>query len=141
MVEAERLRAVSALAAKLRGDDVVEHRVVVGVEWCRFARHWTVVTELRHKWLAEEEEEEEEEEDTVEKYPIDESLVEMIVQSPHNAGLVREPAPAGPKKSRSGKRKPGPPRVKAAPMKGRLPGAAIKRFVESNAPLRVRDQR
>lgn len=70
VVEAERERA---RLAKEQGEPLVEHRFVSGVEWCRFARRWTAVTQLAHKATVVD--------DTVEKYPIDKALIAMIVKA------------------------------------------------------------
>lgn len=70
VVEAERERA---RLAKEQDEPLVEHRVVLGVEWCRFARRWTAVTQLTDKASVVD--------DTVEKYPIDKALIAMIVKA------------------------------------------------------------
>lgn len=77
VIEANRARARQAREA---GEKLAEHRAIVGVEWCRFARRWTVITQLAEPNLAKE--------DTFEKYPIDKELVRMIVAaSEYNASL------------------------------------------------------
>lgn len=57
-----------AREAKARGEPIIERRVIRGIEWCRFARHWTVVSQLA-----------EDHDEDLEKYPIDKQLIKMIL--------------------------------------------------------------
>lgn len=66
VVEGER---EMARQAKARGKVLKEHRVVVGVEWCRFARRWTAVTQMVDA----------RDDAEIEKYPLDRGLIGMIV--------------------------------------------------------------
>ena len=112
-------RTELARAAIARGAPLVEHRVIVGLEWCKFARRWTAVTELRDRHLDPERFPTPEPPfaaDTIEKYPLDKALIDYILKSPHN--------PQIPKKTK-------PPRKSAAPA---TPPARNKRLRADRPP-------
>mmetsp|Transcript_12500 Transcript_12500/g.16817 ORF Transcript_12500/g.16817 Transcript_12500/m.16817 type:complete len:647 (+) Transcript_12500:780-2720(+) len=74
VIETERQRA-------LCNKNAIEHRIIFGIEWCRFARHWTALTRLRNEQTFIDDSSD------VEKYPIDDSLIKMILASPYNIDL------------------------------------------------------
>ncbi|KAH8091458.1 acetylcholine-gated cation-selective channel [Aureococcus anophagefferens] len=102
-------RTELARAAIAAGAPLVDHRVIVGLEWCKFARRWTAVTELRDKHLDPANFPKPSppfSENTIEKYPLDKALVDYILKSPHNPDI--KPPKKPPHKPAAQKPAPGP---------------------------------
>ncbi|KAH8063500.1 hypothetical protein JL722_2674 [Aureococcus anophagefferens] len=109
-------RTELARAAIAAGAPLVDHRVIVGLEWCKFARRWTAVTELRDKHLDPANFPRPSppfSENTIEKYPLDKALVDYILKSPHNPDI--KPPKKPPHKPAAQKPAPGPARSPPAP--------------------------
>ncbi|KAK7254856.1 hypothetical protein SO694_00134083 [Aureococcus anophagefferens] len=128
-------RARPSSAAELarghrRGAPLVDHRVIVGLEWCKFARRWTAVTELRDKHLDPANFPKPSppfSENTIEKYPLDKALVDYILKSPHNPDI--KPPKKPPHKPAAQKPAPGP---------AAKPGSRASRARRRRAPARAR---